>query len=138
MDLPPVAPSVSVDKSCETSANRFITKNLGVLTAGVTPRLRSDNGGTTYLHLSHYCLTECFPKSHRSDRITPKFAAPSACLSSTNRGLVFILQICFCLLPSALELQTIRSSSHTVLQLYCFVCWLRAASEAGKLEYVSP
>lgn len=64
-------------------------KNPGVLMAGVTPRLRGDNGGTTYLHPSHYCLTECFPKSHRSDRITPKFAAPSACLSNTNRGLFF-------------------------------------------------
>lgn len=60
----------------------------GVLMAEVTPRLRSDGGGTTYLHPSlfdrHYCLTECFPKSHRSDRITLQFAPPSACLSNTN------------------------------------------------------
>lgn len=160
VDLPLIVPSALMDNSCETSADSFFPlklKHTGVASSRLGSRLvsaKQRRWDDSYLQPSlfdrHYCLTQCFPKSHRSDRITPKFAAPTACLFNTNRDFFIIfLQICVCPLslhfPSfpfsilaSLELQTVHSRSRTVVLVYCFVCWLRAAFEAGKLEYDAP
>lgn len=99
VDLPLIVPSALMDNSCETSADSFFPlklKHTSVASSRLGSRLVSAKRrrwDDSYLQPSlfdrHYCLTQCFPKSHRSDRITPKFAAPTACLFNTNRFFFF-------------------------------------------------
>lgn len=107
VDRPLIVPSALMDNSCETSADSFFPlklKHTDVASSRLGSRLVSAKRrrwDDSYLQPSlfdrHYCLTQCFPKSHRSDRITPKFAAATACLFNTNRDFFIIfLQICVC------------------------------------------